>query len=203
MDTPERRPRGRPRQYDPDAALQSAARSFWTRGFAATSVDDLAAATGMNRPSLYAAFGDKRSLYLKTLEQFRQHVQDGARALLADDPPLREFLARFYKGALDVYISGPDAKGCYGICTATTEAAADPEIRAVLERGIRDLDAFFEGLVRVARERQELSAQADPVVLGRLASMALHTMAVRARAGFPRAELEAIATATADIICRA
>src|SRR5215470_5049877 len=97
--------RGRPRQYDPDSALARAAAAFWKNGYAATSLDDLAAATGMNRPSLYAAFGDKRDLYLKTLQRYR----DGARAttltLLADDPPLRVFLERFYRAALDLYFA--------------------------------------------------------------------------------------------------
>src|SRR5262249_13831611 len=57
------RTRGGPRQYDPELALAKAAAAFWKHGYAATSLDDLAAATGMNRPSLYAAFGDKRDLY--------------------------------------------------------------------------------------------------------------------------------------------
>ena len=60
--------RGRPRSYDPETALARAAAVFWKAGYAGTSLDDLSQATGMNRPSLYAAFGDKRDLYLKTLD---------------------------------------------------------------------------------------------------------------------------------------
>src|SRR5262245_66197867 len=66
----ERRPRGRPRAYDPEIALQLATESFWRAGYAATSLDDLSAATGMNRPSLYSAFGDKRDLYLAALRRY-------------------------------------------------------------------------------------------------------------------------------------
>src|SRR6185503_13287769 len=69
--------RGRPRAYDPDTALARAAATFWKAGYAGTSLDDLVEATGMNRPSLYAAFGDKREIYLKTLE----HYREGSRAL--------------------------------------------------------------------------------------------------------------------------
>ncbi|MGE5163663.1 MAG: helix-turn-helix domain-containing protein, partial [Sphingobacteriales bacterium] len=58
--TQERRRRGRPRAYNPDTALARAADVFWRNGYDGTSLDDLVAATGMNRPSLYAAFGDKR-----------------------------------------------------------------------------------------------------------------------------------------------
>ena len=55
------RPRGRPRSYDPEVALKRATEAFWKSGYSGTSLDDLAAATGMNRPSLYAGFGDKRA----------------------------------------------------------------------------------------------------------------------------------------------
>ena len=64
----EPRRRGRPRAYDPQAALQQATDSFWRSGYSGTSLDKIGAATGMNRPSLYAAFGDKHTLYLKALE---------------------------------------------------------------------------------------------------------------------------------------
>src|SRR5690348_6055168 len=88
--------RGRPRAYDPQTALARAAERFWKAGYAGTSLDDLVEATGMNRPSLYAAFGDKRDLYLKTLEHYREGSRALAREALADNPPLRVFLKRFY-----------------------------------------------------------------------------------------------------------
>src|SRR3954467_15127323 len=98
------RRRGRPRAYDPQVALARAADTFWKAGYAGTSLDDLAAATGMNRPSLYAAFGDKRELYLKTLQHYRDQYRELARETVADDPPLRVFLKRFYDTALGIYL---------------------------------------------------------------------------------------------------
>src|SRR5690348_9419668 len=65
----EPRGRGRPRAYDPQAALQRATDRFWRSGYSSTSLDEISAATGMNRPSLYAAFGDKHTLYLKALDR--------------------------------------------------------------------------------------------------------------------------------------
>src|SRR5580765_5390194 len=67
--------RGRPRAYEPDVALARALDVFWKDGFAATSLDDLSAATGMNRPSLYGAFGDKRELYKKSYENYRNRAR--------------------------------------------------------------------------------------------------------------------------------
>lgn len=201
MSRSERRPRGRPREYDPDLALRSAADSFWKGGYAGTSLDELAAATGMNRPSLYAAFGDKRSLYLKTLERYRDRTRAEAKALLADDPPLRMFLNRFYRAALDVYFDGACARGCYSVGTAATQAAVDPAVRAFLADSIQNTDTFLASLIRKARDRREIASDADPEILARIATATLHTLAVRSRAGFPRETLDGLAAAAIDMIC--
>src|SRR5262245_8418749 len=117
------RRRGRPRAYDPDTAWARAADTFWQNGYDGTSLDDLVAATGMNRPSLYAAFGDKRDLYLKTLTRYQQQSRAIGAQITADDPPLRVFLKRFYEAALDIYLeSGDEARGCYSISTAPAQA---------------------------------------------------------------------------------
>src|ERR1700734_641871 len=113
QEEPPARRRGRPRQYDPERALANAAEAFWKHGYAATSLDDLVAATGMNRPSLYAAFGDKGDLYLKTLQRYQRKSRTKTIELLADRPLLRVFLTRFYDGALEIYRAGDeDARGC-------------------------------------------------------------------------------------------
>jgi AcrR family transcriptional regulator len=199
---PERR-RGRPREYDPDRALAAAAASFWKNGYAGTSLDELAAATGMNRPSLYAAFGDKRALYLKTLERYRQQSRTLALRLLADDPPLRVFLRRFYQAALDIYQAGDEAAhGCYMISTAGTQATVDPGVRTFVADSVRSTDAFLSDVIAKARDRGEVDASADPVALGQLATATLHTLAVRARAGISRRQLNALAAAAIDMICK-
>ena len=72
--------RGRPRAFEPDTALAQAMDVFWSDGFAATSLDDISAATGLNRPSLYGAFGDKRALYLQAYGQYRKRMNELVRA---------------------------------------------------------------------------------------------------------------------------
>lgn len=196
------RPRGRPRQYDPERALADAAKVFWKKGYAGTSLDDLAAATGMNRPSLYAAFGDKRDLYLKTLGRYRDQSRAMTVRLLDDKPPLRVFLKRFYDAALDLYLSGADdARGCYSISTAPAQATIDPAVRAFLAESVGSTDAFFSSLIRNARERGEIARNAEPLALAQVATATLHTIAVRSRAGVPRRQLEALAAGAIDVIC--
>src|SRR5882724_3592493 len=149
--------RGRPRAYDPATAIARAAETFWKAGYAGTSLDDLSAATGMNRPSLYAAFGDKRDLYLKTLEYYRDEGRALARAALADDPPLRVFLQRFYDKALALYLAdGP--RGCYSIGTAATVAAVDDSVRAFLADSMRTTDGFLRHQIEKAKARGEIAA---------------------------------------------
>ena len=198
--TSEPKRRGRPRAYDPAQALSRAADTFWKAGFAGTSLDDLSEATGMNRPSLYAAFGDKRDLYLKTLEYYREESRALARAALADDPPLRLFLKRFYDKALELYLDdGP--RGCYSIGTAATVAAVDDQVRAFLADSMRSTDSFLKHQIEKAKERGEIARDADPAALAYLATATLHTLAVRSRAGITRKELDALADAAIGVIC--
>jgi AcrR family transcriptional regulator len=197
---PEPKRRGRPRAYDPQVALARAAEVFWKAGYAGTSLDDLAAATGMNRPSLYAAFGDKRDLYLKTLERYRKEGRELARHALADSPTLRVFLKRFYDKALELYLAG-GPRGCYSIGTAATQAAVDSDVQAFLAASMRSTDEFLTGQIRKAKERGEIARDADTAALGYLATATLHTLAIRSRAGLPRKELNALVDAAIKVIC--
>jgi TetR/AcrR family transcriptional regulator, copper-responsive repressor len=195
--------RGRPRAYEPEVALARALDVFWKEGFAATSLDDLSAATGMNRPSLYGAFGDKRELYIKSYQSYRDRARVRMGEVFAQDLPLRPMLLRIYGIALDMYLSGKDGpRGCFTVMTATSEAVFDPEIRALVVSGLVEMDRFFARLFRTAKERGELGPSVDPQVLAQLASATIHTIAVRARAQVPRAELEAIVNGAIDVMLR-
>ncbi len=192
--------RGRPRAYDPQVAIARAAEVFWKAGYAGTSLDDLVAATGMNRPSLYAAFGDKRDLYLKTLEYYRDEGRALAREALANAPTLRVFLKRFYDNALDLYLAG-GPRGCFSIGTAATVAAVDDGVREFLADSMRTTDSFLKHQIEKAREQGEIPRDADPAALAYLATATLHTLAIRSRAGLSRKELDALVKAAIDVIC--
>jgi AcrR family transcriptional regulator len=200
-DTEPRR-RGRPRAYDPQAALGQATNTFWKAGYSATSLDQISVATGMNRPSLYAAFGDKHALYLEALAQYWHVSLAATREALAGDRPLEEALMGAYEAALSIYFSGDDRpRGCFVIGTAITEAVEDAEIRKSLAEGFRAIDADFETRFRIAREKGELDDHADPAALAILASATMHSLGIRARAGIPRAELRELARSAVSVIC--
>ena len=127
------RPRGRPRAYDAETALQRARDIFWRSGYAATSLDEIAAATGMNRPSLRAAFGDKHALYLATLDAYWDRKAVTMRDALGGGT-VEAALMRAYGMALDTYFSGGSgARGCFVVATAITEAAEDADPRALAQ----------------------------------------------------------------------
>ncbi len=201
-DAPAARPRGRPRAYDPETALSAATAAFWRAGYAATSLDALSDATGMNRPSLYGAFGDKRELYLAALRRYVEEARTAMDAALAAPRPLREGLKRVFDLALKMYYPADETpRGCLLVGTAATESVQDEGIREVLGRGLRDFDQAFEQRMQRAVAEGELPADADPAVLARLASAVLHSLALRSRAGDRRRELAATAAAGVALIC--
>jgi AcrR family transcriptional regulator len=185
---PTRRP-GRPRLFDEDAALERALELFWARGLAATSLDDLAAAMGMRRPSLANAFGDKQALYRRALARFADRARAGAAESLVE-AELARALERFYLGALELYCAREPAAGCLVVCTAPAAALVHPEVRADLLAVVRDLDAALA-------RRFAQAGDADPAVSAKLAQAVLHTLAIRARAGESKASLRRLARAAA------
>ncbi|MDO3432552.1 TetR/AcrR family transcriptional regulator [Rhizobium sp. CBN3] len=194
--------RGRPRGFDARAALDKARDVFWDRGFSAASLDNLSAATNLNRPSLYGAFGDKEALYLEALEAYRQDGMEVLKQALDPSLPLRDNLARVYAGALAIYLHGEiAARGCLLISTASVEAVEHERVREVLGRSLNDFDGEIEKRMRIAAESGELAESADPLTLTRLASAVMHSLAVRARAGDSRETLEAIARSGVELIC--
>jgi AcrR family transcriptional regulator len=196
------RPRGRPRAYDADAALAQAMTAFWRFGYAATSLDQLSDATDMNRPSLYAAFGDKRALYLQTLDRYTERSKEIIARALDPKLSLAEGLQRFYDAALASYLpSGDPARGCYLIGTAVTEAVGDAEVRARLATALREFERLVEARIRQARDDGEIETAADPQALATIASGLLYVLAIRSRAGESRAALRAVVATAIDLIC--
>lgn len=194
--------RGRPRAFEPEVALGKAMNTFRDGGFAATSLDDLSEAMGINRPSLYGTFGDKRDLFLKAYERYRAEM--AATFAPAFDPALtlRQMLEKIYAIALDVYLAGENGpRGCFTVMTATSEAMADPEIRPLVQKALGSTQRTLAKRFQAAVESGELPATANVQVLSQIASSTVEALAIRSRARVPRAELETIAKGAVDLIC--
>jgi hypothetical protein len=110
------------------------------------------------------------------------------------------FLKRFYDKALDLYF-GDGPRGCYTVGTAATVAAVDEEVRGYLADRVRNADDFLRAQIGKAKDRGEISRNADPEALAYLATGTLHTLAIRSRAGIPRKELDTLVDAAIKVIC--
>ena len=175
--------RGRPRNYDPDRALETALEAFAEGGFAGTSLDDISAATGMNRPSLYAAFGDKKSIYRKAVDKFNREFLELLGQALFAGAGLKDDLIGFYLAAFPVYLAGGETpRGCPVLCTAVVEAVGDEDVQGDLAGALDQIDAALAARFEQARKEGELAQSADPKRLGRLAAALLHSLALRLRA---------------------
>jgi TetR/AcrR family transcriptional regulator, copper-responsive repressor len=202
MDKTKKRPRGRPRAYEPETALRQAAKAFWKTGYSGTSLDDITAATGMNRPSLRAAFGDKHEIYVKALSGYWELKFEALRKAFESGGTLAETLMRVYDVALSIYFASDDqALGCFVVGTAITEAPGDPEIQGIVSGGFHALDANFEARFELAHVAGELKQGADPKALAMLASATMHSLAIRARAGGTRDDLRNLAQKAVSLIC--
>jgi AcrR family transcriptional regulator len=181
--------------------LRRARDMFWRTGYAATSLDDLATGMGMNRPSIYAAFGDKRALYRKVAGEYSDASRAWLASGLAEPRALRDALRSIYKNARDFYLTGDDApRGCFLLGTAVTESTRDTQVGDIVESTMTAFtEAFAQRFERAERDG-ELSAH-PPDALAQIATATLNTISVRARTGARADVLDALIDATIDVIC--
>ncbi|WP_242883324.1 TetR/AcrR family transcriptional regulator [Actinomadura litoris] len=182
--------RGRPRGFDRDAALAQATRLFWERGYEATSVGELTAAMGIRPGSLYAAFGDKKSLFKEVVLAYGD-CPSGAfmRTALAEEPTAYKAFERILREAAELYTDPSHPAGCLTISAATNISPQDAEVATFLH-GLRDLQLQrFENRFRAAQEDGELPRDADPRALARFYATVILGISQRARDGADAAEL--------------
>ncbi len=157
---------------------------------------------GRGRPRAYDPEVALQALYLKTLETYRGRRRTQLTAALGAGRPLGEALRALYYRMIDIFLEGGrGARGCYLVGTAATEAVGNAQVREMLAGNLREIDEVFRAAFSAAQRRGELGPQADPKALALMASAVVHTVALRARAGQPRAILKAVADSAVKLIC--
>lgn len=190
------RRRGRPRAFDPEVVLQKVLEIFWQRGFSATSLDDLAEATGVSRPSLAAAFGDKEALYVKAMELYRNRIGEQLDVVLActgcGDSVLN-IMRRYFDVMIATYTGESEScLGCAFMSTAVNEAPRHESIMDMVQNALHGFDLRFQKFFADAQHYGCLKAGADPKVLSQVVLGLTANIGMRARAGAGRAELKRI-----------
>lgn len=186
--------RGRPRSFDRAAALTVATRLFWERGYEGVSIGELTEAIGIRPGSLYAAFGDKRSLFEEVIEAYgRSPVGAFADIALAEEPTAYGAFARILREAAVIYPDPAHPAGCLVISAATNVSPQDAGVRTYL-RTLRNgnLDRF-EARLGEARRAGELPAGASPRDLAEYVATVLQGLSQRAQDGAPASSLAAVA----------
>jgi TetR/AcrR family transcriptional repressor of nem operon len=180
----------RPREFDEAAALDAAVQRFWTRGYEATSVRDLAERMGITGASLYNAFGDKRQLYRRALDHYvEQGFGDRVRRLESQLPP-RQAIAAFFEEIVERSLADPERRGCLLVNAALEVAPHDPEFQRVVAGVLVEVEAFFRRCAAAGQADGTVTRAQTAEDLGRLLLGLLLGLRVLARTRPERALLE-------------
>ena len=193
----EKRSRGRPRGFITEEVLEKVRGVFLAKGFTGASLDELSAAAGLNRPSLYAAFGDKEQLYITTLRYYGSKSIEGLDAILAGPGTIEQRLARVYSAAIDLYTAPPHRPGCMIVGTAAVESPTYPKIAAAAA----ELLAAIEKSLELAYAASDLAKKPPPAARARMAGAIMYAIAIRARLGARASDLKAFANSMVPTIC--
>lgn len=183
----------RPREFDADAAVEKAMHAFWSRGYKATSVDDLCVVTGLSRSSLYAAYGGKRELLHRSLARYEAEAVARIEAALNKPLPVREAIAGFVGELIDRIVAGPGRAGCFiGNCAAEL-AGQDRATAARVRQSLAHIEATFRDALARAQACGEIAARADVDSLARFLVSGIQGLRLVGKANPDRAALTDIA----------
>jgi AcrR family transcriptional regulator len=182
---------GRPREFDTDAALEKAMRLFWAKGYEGTSVGDLTGTLGISRPSLYAAFGDKQSLFRAALERYAGGPA-GYVATALGQPTAREVAEQLLRGAADLQAGSRNPGGCLTVNGAIACGSEAEPVRQALNEHREATVALLRRRFEQATAQHDLPKACDPAALARFLAAVVYGMAVLASGGASRKELEQV-----------
>jgi len=182
--------RGRPRQFDKNHVSQSMMELFWRQGFAATSLDQIADVTKVNRPSLYSTFGNKMDMFLMCLGRFSDKMSKLAKATMGEAQTLEYGLHSFFNGLIEIYYDedGDDLQlGCFVFSTAIAESPGNVEIKDAVRTALDQVHHELRNLI--ATHRPQLATKEIDVAADTAVSIFL-SIGVRVRAGMNRSDVE-------------
>ncbi|KUJ64365.1 TetR family transcriptional regulator [Streptomyces albus subsp. albus] len=185
--------RGRPRAFDRRAALQAAIMEFWDRGYEAVSIADLTRAMHIKAPSLYAAFGDKKTLFEEAVETYARDFGGFIVRALDEEPTARRGVARMLHEAASWHTLPDHPRGCMVITAATNCTPQSADVLRGLQERRNSAVARIERMIRADIARGELPADTDAHALAVYSSTVLQGMSQQARDGADRATLETVA----------
>jgi AcrR family transcriptional regulator len=192
------KPRGRPRSFDEAEALQKATQVYWSKGYDGATIDDLVDGMGVGRPSLYAVFGDKRTLFLRVLKDYAEKKGALAAKALLSPQTIRESLVAFLTFAVEAATGRGRPHGCLLICVAPL--VDDPEVRKLVQNATAGATTLVEGRFRDAIAAGEIPSDFPVALRARQVMDFGRGLTMRAQMGAPRKTLLKDAEEAADLV---
>lgn len=173
----------RPKEFNPDDAIEKAMQVFWHKGYEATSMEDLLEAMDLNRGSLYDTFGDKRQLFLKALRRYCQRVVGENFSLLDQPGPALPLLRQFIQGMIAGALADPQRRGCLATNSIMELAPHERDIASTLQQALRMGEESFFTLLTRAQTQGELPKGKDPRALARFLTTMMQGTIVMIKSG--------------------
>ncbi len=183
---------GRPRAFDIDKALDRALEVFWRKGYEGSSLGDLTRAMGVNRPSLYAAFGNKEALFRSAMDRYAEGPASHVRESLKE-PTARGVVEALLCRSIDLITDRRNPRGCFLVQGALACGDTAASIRREMAKRRGSIEAALRERFEQASAEGDLPPNFDPADLARYIVTVMHGMAVQAAGGASRAELSRVA----------
>ncbi|MBK1789167.1 TetR/AcrR family transcriptional regulator [Prauserella cavernicola] len=187
----------RPRAFDEKQVLNAVRDQFWDAGYAATSLADLMRVSGLGKGSLYAAFGDKRQLFLRVLTSYTDELLGHLREALAEAPRALDALRTLLDAPIDDSTGAGPRRGCLMANSTCELGNADPDVLDHAHRTYEASTALIADCAARAQREGDLPAEADPIALARALLAAQQGLVFMSRTGLDTATLTATARSLA------
>ncbi|MFE0180742.1 TetR/AcrR family transcriptional regulator [Streptomyces olivaceus] len=188
----------RPKEFDPEIAVDQAMEVFWRKGYAATTPQDLVDALSIGKGSLYNAFGSKRELFLRALRRYRD-TQTAALVETLDRPgPVKERVRAALTAIAEMDLADPDHRGCLAMNSTAELARTDKEVADLSRRMLDITEDAFHSLIAEGQRTGEIAPARDPAALAALLANTVAGMRIVGRVPEARDRLTRIIDATID-----
>jgi AcrR family transcriptional regulator len=184
----------RPRSFDEAQVLAAAREQFWETGYAATSVDDLMKATGLGKGSLYGAFGDKRTLFLRVLDGYATESLAAMAGALTSREPAVKRVSALLRAAAQGAAGDLGARGCLLVNSTAELNRRDPEVQQCARRVYGVIEDLLTECLAEAQGDGDVRSDADPRAQARVLLAVMQGMEFLGKTGMPAAALEQVAT---------
>ena len=191
---------GRPKQFDPDAAVGEAMEVFWRKGYAATTPQDLVEALGIGKGSLYNTFGSKHELFQRALRRYRDSQLDALTETLERPGPVKERLRAALRGLADMDLSDPTRRGCMAVNTAAELAGVDREATDLVRRMLDRIEDAFRMLLEEGQRTNEIPREHDSAALASMLANTVVGMRVTSRVTDDPRRLDRVIDATIEAL---